>query len=229
MKHVKYFFLLVGTIMLLGSFNFYSKTQDFLEVAITTKGYIIKLIEVNSSDPITYKHVFEFSTKNGESINITSSSSSNPPSYSVGEAVEVLYVEASPSEAKINSFFSLWAIPIILGVLGSVFFIISSWKITYSNIKEKRIRRLKETGLSILASYQSVELNRSLEINERNPYQIHTQWINPTTSKVHIFKSENIWFNPSEYIVSDHLTVYVDQDNLKKYYVDITFLPGLAN
>lgn len=229
MKSVKYIFLLVGIIMLLGSFNIYSKTQDFLDVAITTKGHIVRLIKVNSDDPVSYKHVFEFSTKNGETINITSSTSSNPPSYSVGEVVEVLYAEASPNEAKINSYFSIWAVTTILGVLGFIFIITSSWKITYSNIREKRISRLKDTGLRILASYQSVELNKSFEINERNPYQIHTQWINPSTSKVHIFKSENIWFNPSEYIVSDQLTVYLDQDNFKKYYVDITFLPGLAN
>jgi len=58
-----------------------------------TEGTVTELIRVESSDSITYKPVIEFNNQNGSLIEFTSSSSSNPPSYSRGETVEVLYEE----------------------------------------------------------------------------------------------------------------------------------------
>ena len=55
-----------------------------------------------------------------------------------------------------------------------------------------------------------------------------TQWQNPATSEVHVFKSNNIWFDPSSYIHTDTITVFCEKDDLSEYYVDISFLPKLA-
>jgi len=160
MKSVKYIFLLVGALMLFGSFKFYSNTKDFLEVAITAEGSVINFIADYSNESSTYRPVFEFSTKNGEILNITSSSSSNPPSYSVGESVEVLYEEAYPSEAIINGYFSLWGLPTILGILGAVFFIIGLGIIIYPNLKQnkhsfKRNRAKIELEPEVIAAIES--------------------------------------------------------------------------
>ena len=63
---------------------------------------------------------------------IHSSTSSSPPAYEVNEKVEVLYLAEQPEEAKLNGFFSLWGIPLVLGIIGImdllmsvVFFIIA--------------------------------------------------------------------------------------------------------
>lgn len=151
MKLAKYLFLLVGLLMLFGSFKFYSNTKDFLSVAITTEGSVVDFISDYSDDSTTYevvtfKPVFEFSTKNGEVINITSSSSSNPPRYSVGESIEVLYEEANPNEAVINDYLSLWGLPTILGILGSVFFIIGLGIVIYPSFNQSRHSIEKKWG-----------------------------------------------------------------------------------
>lgn len=225
MKFYKYVFLVIGAGMLFGSFNFYTNTKSFINVAAITEGEIIELIEVNSSDSTTYKPVFEFSTTNGNVYRVTSSTSTSPPSYFVGEIVDVLYKENSPREAKINGYFSLWGTSIIMGFIGIIFFSIGFGPIAYSYIKGKKNTQLKNTGLKVLATYQGVKLNESFKVNGRSPYKIHAQWVNPSTSNEHLFKSANIWFDPSEFIQGNEITVYIEQDNPKKYYVDITFLP----
>lgn len=161
-------------------------------------------------------------------VEFTSSSGSNPPRFSKGEVVEVLYQEHSPEQAKINSFLSLFFGPIILTVLGILFFITGFSIILYGKLKGKKIEYLKNNGLPVKAKFQSVEINASFQVNGRNPYQIFSQWTNPATSELHIFKSENIWFDPTDHISSDDITVLIDKDNPEKYYVDTSFLPKVS-
>lgn len=226
---IKYTFTVLGLGMLFGAFTFYTNTQDFLKNALTTSGTVVELVSSRSSDSTTYRPVVEFKTQDGKLVEFTSSSGSNPPSFSEGEIVEVLYQESSPERAKINSFFSLWGGSTILGGLGAVFFIVGFSIILFGSLKSKRIKYLKENGTPIKAKFQSVEINGSLKVNGRNPYQIYVQWKNPATSELHIFKSENIWFDPTDHINTDEITVLIEKNNPKKHYVDISFLPKVAS
>jgi hypothetical protein len=112
---LKYTFISIGLGMLIGAFFLFTNTQGFLKNALTAKGEVVKLVRSRSSDSYVYTPVVEFITQGGLTIEFISSSGSNPPSYTNGEIVEVLYQEQSPEQAKINGFFSLWGIPTILG------------------------------------------------------------------------------------------------------------------
>ncbi|MFD7816117.1 DUF3592 domain-containing protein [Streptomyces sp. NPDC059785] len=68
-------------------------------------------------EPAAYP-VVEFTPAGGTSLQFRDSTGSNPPSYEVGEQVEVLYRADSPEDAKINGFASLWLAPIIFGGIG---------------------------------------------------------------------------------------------------------------
>lgn len=224
---IKYLITVVGLGMLFGAFSLYTNTQDFISGAVAANGKVIEL--VRSSDSTTYKPVVQFKTKNGKIVQFTSSSGSNPPSYSQGDVVEVLYEESSPNQAKIKGLFSLWGWAIILGVLGTVFSLIGLSIIAFGYLKNKKINYLKRNGTPIIANFQSVEVNGSLEVNGRNPYQICVQWKNPATSELHIFNSENIWFDPTDHINQEEIIVLIEKDNPGKYYVDISFLPKFAS
>ena len=226
---IKYLFSVLGLAMLAGAFFMYSKTQDFMNNALVTEGTVTQLVRSRSGDSITYKPVVEFKTQSGRLIEFTSSSGSNPPSYSQGEIVDVLYQEGTPEQAKINSFFSLWGLSTILGGLGSLFLLVGFLIILVSALRGKKVKYLKQNGIPIEAKFQSVEINGSLEVNGRNPYQIFAQWKNPMTSELHIFKSENLWFDPTDHINQEGITVLIEKDNPNKYYVDISFLPKLAS
>lgn len=225
---LKYTFTAIGLAMLIGAFLLYSNTQDFLKTAVTANGTVVALVPSRSGDSVTYAPVVQFQDKTGRLIEVKSSSSSNPPSYYEGEIVEVFYQERAPQDAKINGYFSLWGFPTILGGLGILFFLVGFSIILFGKLKNNKVEFLKKNGLPIKAKIKSVFVNGSLTVNGRNPYKISAQWECPESSEVHVFNSENIWFDPTDHISDEDVTVLIEKDNPKKYYVDISFLPKLA-
>lgn len=226
---MKYVFAVIGLGMLISAFYLYKNTNDFLNNSQTTSGIVVELVSSKSKDNSTlYKPVIEFRTKDGELIEFTASAASNPPSYLKGEAVQVFYKADAPYQAKVKGFFSLWGGTIIFAGIGLSFFIVGISMLITRELNKQKINTLKMQGTQIKAKIQEVSINRSYEVNGRSPYQIHAQWLNPSTSKVHIFKSDNLWFDPSDYIESDKISVLIDKRNPKKYYVDTSFLPELS-
>jgi len=225
---VKYVFTFIGAGMLVGAIFLYQSTSSFLAQAIKTVGTVIDLEQSRSGDSTTYRPVVSFISQKGEAIRFTSSSGSNPPSYSKGEKVEIFYLTAEPQKAKINGFFTLWGGAVILGGMGGIFFLVGAAIILVIMLKGRSDDYLKKQGISIETEFQSVEINGALSANGRNPFRITTQWLNPETSEVHVFKSNNLWFDPTGHIKNKTIRVFIERNNPKKYYVDISFLPKLA-
>jgi hypothetical protein len=232
LKIIKYIFTIIGLGMLTGAFFIYKNTSKFLETAVTTQGTVVELVESRSSsssdNSIMYSPVVNFIDKKGVEVKVYSSTSSNPPSYNVGEKVEVLYAPETPQDAKIKGFFSLWGGATILGILGGIFFTIGGAMFIFDKRKNNMLTHLKQNGTRIESDFQSVGLNTSLAVNGRNPFQIVSQWQNPATSKLHLFTSDNIWFDPTDFIKTDKIKVLIDRNDPKKYHVDLSFLPEVA-
>lgn len=222
---LKYLFTVIGLVLLVGAFVLYSNTRDFLSKAVSAEGTVTQLVRSGDS----YRPVVEFKTQEGSLVEFASLSGSNPSRYSQGEVVEVLYQEASPEKARINGFVSLWGGAALLSLIGTVFFLIGFLIILFGALRGKKVKYLKKNGVPVRAEFQSVEINGAVQVNGRNPYQILAQWKNPRTSELHIFKSENLWFDPTDHIKQNEITVLIERDNPKKYYVDISFLPKVAS
>lgn len=234
LKIIKYLFAIIGLGMMAGSFFLYQNTATFLESAISAEGEVVELVRSSSSSSstsgssYTYAPVVKFKTSKGESIEFKSTTSSNPPSYTRGERVEILYTEDKPHEAKINSFFSLWGGAVIVGGIGVVFFLIGAGIILSGFRKVRNKEYLLQRGVRINTKFQSVSENTGLTVNGRHPFIIISQWQDPTTAKMHVFESDNIWFNPEDNINVDTIMVYIEAKNPAKYFMDISFLPQLA-
>lgn len=224
-----YVFSIIGASLLAGATYLYVNKQAFLEKAETTQGTVIEMIPKRSKDSTTYSPVVSFTTKAGQEITYTSSTSSNPPSYDVGENVEIFYDPANPNDAEINGFFSLWLGVIILGFIGIVFFLIGSLGVLFRYLKKKKVQNLLETGKPIAAKFTQVQLNTNQTLNGRNPFQILSQWQDPKTDELYVFKSESIWFDPTEFVKTDTVRVFIDPENPSKYTMDTSFLPKLKN
>ncbi|HEX8337059.1 MAG TPA: DUF3592 domain-containing protein, partial [Pyrinomonadaceae bacterium] len=54
----------------------------------------------------------------------TETTSSNPPGYSVGDRVEILYHSQNPKRARVASPFRLYLLALVFGGLGAVFFVV---------------------------------------------------------------------------------------------------------
>lgn len=102
------------------------QTSNFRQSAATAHGTVVQVVEqVSHNDEgtsVVYVPRVQFRTPGGQDIDFTSSTGSNPPAYHQGDAVEVLYNPASPSDASINSFWQLWLAPVICTGIGTVFF-----------------------------------------------------------------------------------------------------------
>jgi len=62
-------------------------------------------------------------------------------------------------------------------------------------------------------AYKGVELDQSLQVNGRSPYQIISRSPDPWSNSIRVFEGENMWFDPSD---------------PTKYVMATSFLPKLA-
>jgi len=231
---VKFVMLVVGVAMLAGAVYMYKDTRSFLAGAMHAQGTVVDLERNESTDShshrsVNYYPVVQFADAGGRRIEFTSNSGSNPPAYSRGDTVEVLYHADAPDKARINGFMSLWFGPLLVGGMGVLFTAIGAAMIVVP-IRRKRLEAdLKIHGMPIEAQFESVEQNTSMKVNGQSPWRVLAQWLDPATSQVHVFKSDNLWFDPSAYIKDRKINVFMDRADPKKYYVDLSFLPKLAD
>lgn len=77
---------------------------------------------VNQGDgALNYLPVFTFTAQDGHSYTVTADVAANPPEFTVGQAVRVLYIRTDPAGAKLGSFWQLWFVTIVCAGLGLFF------------------------------------------------------------------------------------------------------------
>jgi hypothetical protein len=224
----RYILTLVGVALLAAAFLLYANARSFLAHASRMEGTVVDLIPQHSDNSTTYAPVVSFQP-GPVRIQFRASWSSNPPRYHVGETVPVLYLPSDPYKAQIDSFFSIWGASIILGGMGALFLSIGGAMILVPLRQRRNDEHLLHEGVPIQADFQGVDINTSCSVNGRHPFRVLAQWQNPTTSRIHVFESHNIWFDPTRYIQQKEIRVFLERGNPKKYYVDLSFLPKLAD
>ena len=88
---------------------------------------------------------------------------------------------------------------------------------------KRKAEQLLEVGMRIDTKFFNVELNQTIRVNGKSPYIIQSIWQDPSTGERHIFRSENIWYNPERF-VPDRITVRIDPENKRNYVMDTSFL-----
>ena len=226
---IKYLFLLAGGLLLLGAVVSYHNADRFLESADSATGFVVSLEEQRGDGAISYRPVVAFIDTNERMVHFTSRVGSSPAAYAIGEQVRVLYPANQPEDARINDLFELWGGSIIMAIIGAPFFLVGLLMMFFGMRKKRKNDYLQKNGVPVMAQFQEVQRNRSVSVNGKNPYVILCHWLNPQTSEIHVFESENIWFDPSRYIGEHKIRVLLDKRNYAKYLVDISFLPNVAN
>lgn len=226
-------FAFIGLAFIVGAIYAAIKQKAFIEGSVVTQGIIVELEARDSKGSNGrrtryYYPIFTFTDNNNEVIKITSSTGSNPAAYTLNERVEVIYPPNDSHNAQINGFASLWLLPLIFGIFGLVFASIGAIPLIVMEKNKKLAIRLKQSGKAVVATINDIYINTSLKVQGRSPYVISCQWVDPMfRDKIYIFKSESIWFDPREYVSGKTMTVYIDETDPKKYYVDISLLPKL--
>lgn len=122
---VKAVFTLIGLLLLSIALYLVTNTRQFIATALFTEGTVIGLSESSDDDGITYYPIVRFTSRNDRESEFVSNIGSSPPSFEVGDTVEVAYLADDVSSARINTFGQLWTIPLILGFIGVIFSSIS--------------------------------------------------------------------------------------------------------
>ncbi|QIQ20896.1 hypothetical protein [Zophobihabitans entericus] len=118
----------------------------------------------------------------------------------------------------------------LLAVIGAMFFLIGFVPAVSKYRANKKRDELLRSGRAVEAKIENVNMNMMYSSSGRNPYIITCRWsdaLNP--DEVYQFRSENIWYDPKSMLTKDTMTVYLDQKNPKRYYMDIRFLPETVN
>jgi uncharacterized protein DUF3592 len=143
--------------------------------------------------------------------------------YAPGDTVSIVYDPKNPHKAMVKH--SIWWAPSASLVLTVRFLGIGSRMLVGQAHRRQLVAWLRLHGQRVETDYLRLELNRSLEINRKHPFQIVCQWNDQAHNVMHVFKSDDLWFNPEPYIHTKTLTVLVDPADYRRYWVSTDFLP----
>jgi hypothetical protein len=217
-------FSVVGLILFLLVFYFYRDSSDFIKNGIHTEAKIIGFESSTSSS--SQFPVVEFIDVNNQKQRIKSNSTRS--SYYLGENIMIYYKANRNFDIRIDDFFGLWGTVLLLSFMASIFLLLGligvfiGFKSYFSEIRARNYTKI------IKAKIAGVVYNTAISANGRCPYFIEAKWLDESNNRLYIFKSSNIWFDPSDYLQDkEYLEVKVNETNYKKYWVDISFLPKL--
>ena len=109
---------------------------------------------------------------------------------------------------------------LIFGGIGLLFFVLGVIFLIVELKKKLRNDKLLGAGNYVMAEVLEVTLNYNVAVNRRHPYIVRCRY-QDMYGNVHIFKSRDLYFDPTDLFKDQMVKVYVDGDNYKRYYVDI--------
>jgi len=141
------FCLLLTVGLFVGTWFSYSHEKKFLASAVHADGTVVANItkaSLGADDSSTVQFPqFAFRTPDGITHTITSNSGSSPPSYSVGQHVDVLYTPGNPDAATLSGFMGSWFLPMMLAIfavvtlLAALFWFIIDAKVIVPKLREQ--------------------------------------------------------------------------------------------
>lgn len=143
-------------------------------------------------------------------------------SYYEGKVIKVYYTKNNPSKVDVDE---MGVLNLTFIGMGIIFFIIGLIPLTIKIIKNKHKQKLLNSGIVVNARFKEIIENTMYSVNGAHPYKIVCEY--EYNGKIYIFKSENIWNDPYNVINERRIEcfkVYVNPNNMNKYYVDISNL-----
>lgn len=214
---------LVGVILLAIAAWTALSSRHLRRDGLRADGEVIELVRKRDSDgDTTWAPVFRFATAEGQVIEVQSSLSSSPAAHAVGEPVQVLYHADAPHAARIDSFFPMWGISLILGCMGVVFCGVALALAVAALRTRRRRRHLDRVAQTVQASLTAVD---RISNDDGTRFRIRAQWLSPRRHTVHVFESEDLDFDPTPYIPANQpILVRIDPDDPGNHAMDIGFL-----
>ncbi|NDJ58584.1 DUF3592 domain-containing protein [Enterobacteriaceae bacterium 4M9] len=226
MKRTFTFFLFFGCMMLgLSFYQAWSEAQ-FEKNALRTTGKVVDLGLDRSEGQRIWYPVVSFYDSQGKKNEFTSSVGSAGYHSMRGQDIEVLYLADEPDEARISGFEGQYVGSLVMGIFGVGFALMGALPPLLMRSRQNRTERLMHEGQPIEATILGAVINSAVDVNGQSPWRIVCQFVDEPANKTYLFHSDNIYVDPSPWIKTRKQTVvYLDKNNIKKYHVDISWLP----
>lgn len=213
-------FLIVSAVLLL-------RDAEFSGKAAKARGTVIELVrhfdrDRDRSQSITYAAVIGFADESGQRREFTETMRTNPPRFSAGEEVSVLYDPARPSHAVVDDFWGRKGVITIFLGLGAVFAVLGTVLFVIDLKRGRKISSLLHEGKPIEADFLHVFRDTRIASNGDHPYRVVAQAKDPATGRLQRFESEAIWVDPTEQLAGRKLRVLIDPANPLRYHVDLS-------
>jgi hypothetical protein len=212
--------LTMGIVSLTDDINFKSRA---IPTDATVTGMMHNPFHSRGTTNYSYAPTVSYISRDGQNRTCDTKSYHYPPAYTVGEKVKVYYDPAKPDYARLGNSLAKSIILLAIGVFSCLLLVIIYM---LSVRKGKASKQLTQTGIKIAADIISVANNETPVVMGKRPYIIKCQWQQNQTNTIFYFKSKYIYFNPAEYLGDrKQLDIFIDPNDPKKYFMDISFLP----
>lgn len=225
----------MGVWLLFMGYREWSSRKNFINSSYQSMGVVIDLHGIKTTSyargdkrtSTTYAPVIEY-VQSEIKKTFTWQISGNTSPHAIGEHVGIL-VPKDGTLPKINSFMELWFSTIILGIFWSILTLIWFLRIIFWIQNEKNKNLLNIEWLTIQANSVTSEESTYQPATVHHgeiplSYRIRAEWLNNRDGKIYIFYSEDINYNPKDYI-RETISVTLLPDNPTVYTMDISDLP----
>lgn len=114
-----WFLLVPGLCFLLLGLGLAADSWAFLGRAVETEAVVARLVESRGDGPL-YAPVFAFKTAEGRLVEVTHDTATNPPAWTVGERLVLVYDPAAPGKAAPRTWLGLWLFATVFAGLGAL-------------------------------------------------------------------------------------------------------------
>lgn len=204
-------FFCIGTVICINIFDTSGK--------VSTTATISKIDTIRSSSGDVNHRVYVLYNVNGKQYESILNAYSS--SFYKGKNIEIYYDGDNPVDISSKE---LGLVMLVMPCLGCIFTIIGGSGIASKIKKKAKKRKLIKKADIIYANYDNSSPNMLYSVNGLHPYVITCNWTDEIENKTYIFKSENIWYDPTRVISERNIItfpIYIDRGNMKNYYMDI--------
>ena len=134
---------------------------------------------------------------------------------------DTIIINYSPDDpSKIITNIGSKILGFVIVPLGGIFAMLGLVFILKKVLSDKKRNKLIRSGECLTGVITNVEINKYVTINKIHPYKAECEVIGPYSGEKYLYSSDNIMGNISD-LIGREVTVYVDSNNKKNYYVDI--------
>jgi hypothetical protein len=116
--------LLMGSAFLAAGIYEFSNRLNLSENGLEAEGTVVDLKKHHDKKKVFYMPEIEFTLKSSQGIRFVDSSCSNPPAYSIGQKVNIIYSKDNPKNAVIKSKLGMFGLPVSFILFGALLVLI---------------------------------------------------------------------------------------------------------